>query len=268
MNACLINGQAITSLSISDRAIHYGDGIFETIALKHGVMPFWSDHYQRLMSACERLKFPVPSEGILLQEIDVVKQNQETAVIKIIITRGTNEWGYRIPNVSKTKRIVQSYSFPQYPSTYYQQGIKVVFCKTPVSENSALAGIKHLNRLDNVLASSEWNDADIAEGLMCNAQQYVIQGTKSNVFCVRDGVLYTPDLTQAGILGVMRAQILNWAQQRAIPVRIQPITREAFLAADEVFISNSIFGVWPVTDIEGHVFPIGKYTRELLTHFE
>lgn len=268
MNACLINGQAITSLAIDDRAIHYGDGLFETIALKHGVMAFWLEHYQRLVMGCRRLKFPTPEEAVLLQEIDVVKQNADWAVIKIIISRGASERGYRIPKNCKTKRIVQCYPFPQVPQLYYQQGIRACFCKTPVSENAYLAGIKHLNRLDNVLASSEWNDENIAEGLMCNVFGQVIQGTKSNLFCVKENVLFTPALSSAGIQGIMRAQVLLWAQQNNITINIGSITPKELLAQDEIFVCNSILGIWPVTNLEGHVFPVGKYANELLNYFK
>ncbi|MGA2655632.1 MAG: aminodeoxychorismate lyase [Gammaproteobacteria bacterium] len=267
MNACLINGQMINSLAITDRAIHYGDGLFETIALKHGVMPFWSDHYQRLILACERLKFPIPNEALLLQEIDTVKHNQDKAIIKIILTRGQGERGYRIPKEQHIKRIVQAYAFPDYPKHYYEQGVQVIFCKTPVSENKTLAGIKHLNRLDNVLASSEWTDPNIAEGLMCNAKDDIIQGTKSNLFYAQGGELFTPDLSHCGILGIMRAQILTWAELHDIRVNIIPIAREKLLQADEVFLCNSIFGIWPVTNIEGRLLKVGHYTQKLIQYF-
>lgn len=265
---CLINGQDIATLAISDRSIHYGDGLFETIALKHGVMSFWSDHYQRLISNCERLKILKPSEALLLDEINIVKQTKEQAVIKIILTRGNGERGYPIPETIKSKRIVQCYPYPQYPESYYKEGIRTRFCTTPVCENTALAGIKHLNRLDNVMASSEWNEEVIAEGFMCNAKLEVIQGTKSNLFCVRENILYTPDLTKSGILGIMRAHVLHWAGQQQWPIKIAPISRDALLSSDEIFICNSIFGIWPVNELEGHVFSVGPYTRKLLTHFE
>ncbi len=267
MNACLINGQALSIIAISDRAIHYGDGLFETIALKYGVMPFWCDHYQRLLLGCERLKFPPLNEALLLQEIDVVKQNQHHAIIKIIITRDASERGYRIPKANTVKRIVQAYSLSEYPEKNYQEGVRVIFCKTPVSENKHLAGIKHINRLDNVLASSEWEDESIAEGLMSNAQQHIIQGTKSNIFCVREGEFYTPDLSSAGILGIMRAQIITWAELHNIKMNIKAITRDDLFAADEIFLCNSIFGIWPVTRLEEHDLPIGNYTQKLLNYF-
>lgn len=266
MISCLINGQAITSIAVANRAIHYGDGIFETIALKHGIISFWPAHYQRLVAACERLKFPQPQEALLLQEIDEVKQGLDKAVIKIIITR-LGERGYRIPNSAQVTRIVQSYVYPEFPKAYQQSGIEVCFCKTGVSENKALAGIKHLNRLDNVLASSEWVDP-IVEGLMCNAQEQVIQGTKSNLFCVKDGVLYTPDLSSAGINGIMRAQVLQWAQEQKINTSIETISRDKLLTFDEMFVCNSIFGIWPVTKLDNKRFVIGKITQQLLAYFE
>ncbi len=264
MNTCLINGQAIASLAISDRAIHYGDGLFETLAIKHGVILYWSEHYQRLLNGCERLKISCPLEAVLLQEIDTVKSGNHQAVVKIILTRGNSERGYRIPLNTHTKRIVQAFPFPKIPKTYYLEGIRSLFCKTPVSENTYLAGMKHLNRLDNVLASSEWDETEFAEGLMCNAKLQVIQGTKSNVFYSKKGEMYTPDLSHAGILGIMRAQVLHWAAQNNIKVHIEPITQSALLQADEIFVCNSVVGIWPVRELEGHLFPVGEFTKQLI----
>jgi 4-amino-4-deoxychorismate lyase len=266
MNACLINGQAINLLSVADRSIHYGDGVFETIALKTGVMPFWSSHYQRLAEGCDRLKISLPSEGVLLKEIDSLKQDMDRAVIKVIVTRGSGGRGYRPPQEIKSRRIVQCHPWPDYSIAYYQQGVRVIFCQTLVSENPVLAGIKHLNRLDSVLAASEWQSPDITEGFMCNAQGEVIQGTRSNIFCAREGVLYTPDLQQAGVKGVMRAQILNWAKQEDISVVVKPISRMELLLADEVFITNSIFGIWPVCAIEDKMFAVGPLSQRFLLH--
>jgi 4-amino-4-deoxychorismate lyase len=264
MNACLINGTATHSVSTSDRGLQYGDGVFETIAVHHGMMSFWAAHYARLVQGCERLQILVPSEAVLLQEIDQLKQNQLDAVIKIILTRGDSKRGYRIPNPAQTRRIVQCFPYPDYPKSYATNGIAVIFCKTPVSENKYLAGIKHLNRLDNVMASSEWSDSNIAEGFMLDASGHVIQGTKSNIFCVQEGVLHTPDLSCAGVAGIMRFEVLRIAKTLQIPINIGPITQAQLLKADEIFITNSIIGLWPVARIDQQIFTIGHLTQQLL----
>lgn len=267
MNACLINGQAISSVSSLDRALQYGDGLFETIAVRRGTIPFWSDHYQRLVKGCEQLHLSIPSEAVLLQDVDRLKQNQVNAVIKIMITRGNGERGYRIPHLVNTRRIVQCFPWPHYSADYYKKGIRAIFCQTPISLNPHLAGLKHLNRLDNVLASSEWDDPHIAEGLMSDGNENVIQGTKSNVFAIKDGQLYTPELTQAGVAGIMRAQILQYAAAKGIPTHIQPIKRYTLLEADELFVTNSLFGIWPIVHLADKDFPLGIVTQQLLQHY-
>ncbi|HLF66921.1 MAG TPA: aminodeoxychorismate lyase [Gammaproteobacteria bacterium] len=264
MNACLINGQALSALAISDRAIAYGDGVFETIAVKLGTMPLWSAHYQRLIHACNQLALPAPSEAILLKEIDALKGDREQAVIKIIISRGSGERGYRAPEHPNSRRIIQCLPWPNYPTAYTTQGVQVIFCKTPVSQNPTLAGIKHLNRLDNVLASSEWDEKHIAEGLMCDSLGHVIGGTKTNIFYVRAGVLYTPMLKEAGVSGIMRDQILIWAQALNIETRITQVTQSDLNDAEEIFLTNSLIGIWPVTQLMDKKFPIGELCKIFL----
>ncbi len=268
MNACLINGQALSALAISDRAIAYGDGVFETIAVKQGVMPLWAAHYQRLIDACSQLDLPLPNEAVLLKEIDALKGKQVQAVIKIIITRGSGERGYCPPTHPQTRRIVQCLPWPEIPQAYYTEGVSVIYCKTPVSQNTQLAGIKHLNRLDNVLASKECDEKHSAEGLMCDSLERVIGGTKSNIFYVREGRLYTPLLNQAGVLGIMRAQVLLQAQALNINTHIVPISRAALNEADEIFLTNSLIGIWPVTQLMDKKFPIGKLTQQFLNRLD
>jgi len=151
-------------------------------------------------------------------------------------------------NEQQPLRVCSLYPWPDYPQQN-QQGIRVMICKTPVSMNPALAGIKHLNRLDNVLARNEWRDPEIAEGLMLEYQQHVVEGTMSNVFCVLDGQLYTPSLELCGVRGVMREQIISLAQSRGISVNEIDISQQNFLQMDEIFVSNSLIGIWPVTSI-------------------
>ncbi|HEY9200803.1 MAG TPA: aminodeoxychorismate lyase [Gammaproteobacteria bacterium] len=260
MQNILINGQAASQIDVRDRGFQYGDGVFETIACKNGQLEFWQAHMQRLADACERLNLPAVPAQQWLDDIAAL-QPQGEAVIKLILTRGVSGRGYAYSDSEQQPlRVCALYPWPDYPPQN-QQGINAIICKTPVSMNAALAGIKHLNRLDNVLARNEWRDPHIAEGLMLDHQQHVIEGTMSNVFCVLDDQLYTPSLDRCGVRGVMREQIIQLAQSQGITLNEIEISQQNFLQMDEIFVSNSLIGIWPVSRIVDQ--PERQYTTSM-----
>lgn len=247
MNKVLINGTEQQQLDVRDRAFQYGDGIFETIAWRHNQAELWPLHMQRMRQACERLSLQMPDEKLWLDDIKKLELG-ESAVIKLVLSRGISGRGYAYDDADKSSRITLGYAWPEYPRKN-QQGITACFCTTPVSINTALAGIKHLNRLDNVLARNEWRDENIAEGFMLDHHQHVIEGTMSNVFCVLDDELYTPSLVRSGVNGVMRQRIVELAREMEIPVNEIEISKQNFINVDSIFITNSLIGIWPVTKI-------------------
>ena len=160
------------------------------------------------------------------------------------------------------QRVILLFDHPAYPPRYRKEGIQVRICETPVSVNSTLAGIKHLNRLDNVLARNEWLNSDVQEGIMLDEQGSIIEGTMTNVFLVSDHALITPSLERAGVAGVMRAYLLNMAKKNKVTTRIsEGIGIQQLYDAQEVFVCNSILGVWPVVKLESKHWPIGSFTR-------
>ncbi|HYQ39977.1 MAG TPA: aminotransferase class IV, partial [Pseudomonas sp.] len=152
---------------------------------------------------------------------------------------------------------------PAYPPRHRQDGIRLYPCATRLAEQPLLAGLKHLNRLEQVLARAEWQDPAYAEGLMCDRSGRVIEGVFSNLFLVKDGELLTPALERCGVAGVMRAEILARATAAGIPWRIADLDYPELLAADEVLLCNSQYGIWPVVALEGRVWPVGQLTRKL-----
>ncbi len=248
MENILINGQAASQIDVRDRGFQYGDGVFETIAYRNGQLQFWQAHMRRLDEACKRLNLPTIAVQQWLHDIAAL-QPQGDAVIKLTLSRGVSGRGYAYSDSEQDPlRVCALYPWPDYPQQN-QQGIRAIMCKTPVSINAALAGIKHLNRLDNVLARNEWREPNIAEGLMMDHQQHVIEGTMSNVFCVLDDQLYTPSLELCGVRGVMREQIIQLARSQGMTVNEIEISQQNFLQMDELFVSNSLIGLWPVTSI-------------------
>ncbi len=268
----LINGESCDTISVLDRGLHYGDGVFETLKVIRGHIMFLEQHLQRLFQGCERLRIPQPSRETLLKETSALLNDEEKAVLKIIITRGHGGRGYRLPETPHSNRIIIRYAFPDYPPAYYHQGINVRFCDAVLSNNVALAGIKHLNRLEQVLARSEWQDESIAEGLMLDVKGNIIEGTMSNVFIVSHSRLLTPDLAKCGVAGIIRQQVINTAQDLGISHDITEVKKEDLLTADEVFLTNSLIGIWPVRKIV-HIsnqknaridYKIGPLTRQLM----
>lgn len=265
----LINGESKEQLAISDRGFQYGDGLFETIDLRDGHAVFLDHHLQRLNTGCQRLCIPQPDAHLLSREIDELSRRwlQETkttrAVLKIIITRGSGGRGYRQPDTIRPTRIISLHPYPDYPHLNAEQGINARFCSTRLGLNPSLAGLKHLNRLEQVLARSEWNDPAIQEGLMLDVNDHVIEGTMTNLFVIKDECLYTATLAQSGVAGIIRGIILLLATDHGLAVKEQQITKNQLLSADELFVCNSIIGIWPIQQIENHHFPVGPITRSL-----
>jgi len=129
--------------------------------------------------------------------------------------------------------------------------------------NSALAGIKHLNRLDQVIARNEWRCHSIHEGIMLDADGYVVEGTMSNLFLVKNGKLMTALLDRAGVAGIMRSVILEQARLRAIDLEIRRIRLNELITADEIFLTNSVIGVWPVRQFETRRYQVGPLALEI-----
>ncbi len=245
----LINGHALDKVDALDRGLHYGDGLFETLAVRAGQPLLWRRHRQRLAEGCARLGLPPPDDSLLDQEAAQVCAGVTQGVLKIILTRGVGGRGYRAPAAAQPTRIVARYPWPDYSSESATRGIVIRVCATRMAQNPSLAGMKHLNRLEQVLARNEWDDPRIAEGIMLDNEERVISGTMSNLFLVKAGALLTPDVTQCGVAGVMRGLILDIAARLDITARIGEITLNDVLEADEVFVCNSLIGLWPVRQL-------------------
>lgn len=262
----LVDGRPATTVCVLDRGLHYGDGVFETLAVRAGEAQLWSAHWERLARGCARLRLPVPDPRAVRDEARALADGAERAVLKILVTRGPGERGYRIAAGARPTRALLLYPAPDFPATHWSEGVAVRMCHTPIAVNPALAGIKHLNRLEQVLARAEWQDEGFAEGLMSDASGRVVCGTASNVFAVRGGALVTPDLADCGVEGVMRRSVLDAARDFGIAARTAPLRPEDLLEADEVFLTNSLFGVWPVRAIDGSVLRPGPVARRMARH--
>lgn len=254
----LINGIAETYIEISDRGLQYGDGLFETITIHNGKAVFLQYHLDRLTEGCQRLLIPAPNHELLKAEIQQLIQHAQQAVLKIIVTRGSGGRGYRQPDSIQATRILSLHPYPNYPDSYTQHGIVARLCTTRLGLNPLLAGMKHLNRLEQVLARAEWHDDNIQEGILLDINDNVIEGTMSNLFYSKNNQLYTSNLTQSGVAGIIRSMIMNHE-----PVIEHCFNQAELFSADELFVCNSVIGLWPVKQLADHTFSVGSKTKHL-----
>jgi 4-amino-4-deoxychorismate lyase len=261
----LINGESGSNISASDRGLQYGDGLFETIAVADSRPCLWERHYKRLQAGGSRLRIPIPAPETLLKEIRQEIGSNEKGVIKIIVTRGTGARGYAASGNPVTTRVVEFSPWPDYPKEALTRGIQARVCSTLLGSNTVLAGIKHLNRLEQVMARSEWDEPEIMEGLMLDARGRVIEGTLSNIFIMKDGAMYTPDLKECGVSGVMRGLVLDVAKQQGVEVNVSHITLSEVLHADCLMLTNSLFGVWPVAQLDDREYDLGQLDQGLIS---
>lgn len=261
MAQMLVNGAPAESLPLTDRGLAYGDGVFRTLRAVDGQPLHWARHYAKLHSDCAALRLPCPADADLLTEVRTTAASHPHASVKIMVTRGSGARGYAPPQPCVPTRIVVSEPRAQPPQN--TRGITAHLCRLRLAHQPALAGIKHLNRLENVLARAEWNDPDIAEGLLLDQQHFVIGGTMSNLFIVEAGALITPDLSRCGVSGVTRGRVIALAQKAGLTCRVEPLPLQRVLDASEAFLVNSLIGLWPIARLADHIWTPGTLTPQV-----
>lgn len=267
----LVNGVPCSSVSVCDRGLAYGDGVFETIRVTAGGAQFLPLHLQRLQEGCRRLGIVLDIELLqreLQQLIDSIGSSV-AGILKITVTRGAGQRGYRSDGCTGSNRYLQFHRAENDRYRRMQGGVAVTVCNHRLPVNPALAGIKHLNRLDNVLARSEWRDDNIDEGLMLDSAGRVVEGTMSNLFLVSAGELVTPALHRCGVAGVLRRVVLEaLAPALGISTRVADLSLEDLYHAEEMFICNSLIGICPVVALNCVGMEAGAVTRSLQNRLE
>jgi 4-amino-4-deoxychorismate lyase len=259
----LVNGIQEDRVSALDRGLAYGDGLFETMRVINGATPLWARHLARLREGCARLGLPAPDGLLLADECTRVARGLDDAVVKIVLTRGIGERGYAPPTTANATRIVAAFAAPRWPADWYHDGIRVRCCTLRLAAQPRLAGIKHLNRLEQVLARGEWSSPDVVEGLLFDRTDRLVSATAANVFVAINGVLRTPPIDACGVAGVLRGELLE-----ALPnLHVQSMTKEDLMRADELFLTSSVRGVLPVRVLDGRELPIGRHARSAQMHW-
>jgi len=262
-HAYLVNGRRESGITPFDRGFSYGDGIFRTLPLYVGTLQCWERHYRRLQSDCNALGIVCPSGEILRDDISRLAGEDEDAVIKIIITRGESERGYAVPPLAQPTRVVCKTALPHYPESFYDEGVAIHLCDIRLSRQPRLAGIKHLNRLENVMARMEWVDPKIADGLMLDEGGEVIECCMSNLFVRQGDLLLTPDLSRCGVAGVTRERVLEMAPQLGYGAEVRHLRLPDLMNSDEVVICNSLCGAWQVRSLASHTWTLGALAARL-----
>lgn len=252
----LINGEATRSVDFADRGLQYGDGVFTTLTVQDGIPLFLNRHLARLQADAAKLNLPCPAVELLADEARHLAASQAQAVLKMMLTRGVGGRGYRCPEASNGTRILSLHPHPNYPADLAEHGTKARLCALRLGINPHLAGIKHLNRLEQVLARAEWQDDDIREGVLLDYEGFVVEGVMSNLLVLNGNRLTTPLLDRSGVAGVMRGLVLEAARDLGLAVEETRIRPETLFAADSVLLTNSVIGIWPVRELDGHRFTI------------
>jgi 4-amino-4-deoxychorismate lyase len=260
----LLDGQPALAVPVLDRGLHYGDGLFETIACRNGQACFLELHLQRLAEGCARLNIRFEEFSALAAKLRELAATQPRSIIKLILTRGSaTTRGYGPRGDERAHTVILQYRWPPEAPAPWQLGVMARTAAGRVGENPLLAGLKHLNRLEQVLIRAEWTDPLIQEALIFSSSGWLVSGTMSNVFLVRDGRIMTPAITHAGIRGVMRRVVIGAAQRGGLEVAEMALDAAALHAAEEIFLTNARIGIWPVRALDGRDRTVGPITRQL-----
>jgi 4-amino-4-deoxychorismate lyase len=251
----IVNGREGGSIDPADRGLLYGDGLFETIVVHDGRARFLEWHLERLAEGGRRLALPLPDAALLRSEV-ARAWPRGRGVVKLVLTRGVGERGYRAPPAPQVTRIVMGHAWPVQDEAARTEGIRLRLCRTRLGRNTSLAGIKHLNRLEQVLARAECDDERMDEGLMLDDRDHAIAGTMSNVFFRLAGRWVTPAVTESGVAGVMRRALRGWAAEQGVPVTERDVPVAELADAAAMLVTNALIGAWPVRTFAGRVLAI------------
>lgn len=240
----LFNGRSAVPDLRGSRALHYGDGVFRTCLVDHFEVLDLELQLQKLAADAAVLGLAPPPAATLRREARGLAASQRRAVLKILLFRSEGRRGYA-PITSRADRLLQLWEAPVYPAAHWQQGIVAERSPFRLAGTARLAGVKHLNRLEQVLALGDAR-TDAPELLVCDGQGRPVAGARSNLFWVRRGRLFTPRLDHCGIAGVMRQRILDASARIGLVSRQVRGNWKMLLDADEAFVCNSLIGIWPL----------------------
>lgn len=247
MKFCLVNGVQQNHIDIQNRGLAYGDGVFTTAKIDQGIIHYLSAHIDRLISGCKKLGINPPKASDLEQDLTTVALNYPLAVLKIIITASSGGRGYARSNSNTADIIIMIHDFPQHYGELSKVGLTLGISKQQLGINPMLSGLKHLNRLEQVLIRQELSLENYDDLLVTNINNEVVEATSANVFFITNETLYTPSIYNSGVNGIMRQAILKEFPSTIV----DNFTINDFANAQSIFTCNCISGVLPVSTFNG-----------------
>jgi len=251
----LVGDRIVDRIDPADRGLAYGDGVFETLRVAAARLIWWEAHWARLGRGVARLGIALPDAALIRRNIDALIAGQAEGVLKLILTHGAGGRGYAPPVEPQPTLIL---SLHDMPPPIPAAGVLVHRCETRLAIQPQLAGIKHCNRLEQVLARAEWNDDEIHEGLMRDSEGFVVCATAANLFVLREGRWRTPPVDRCGVAGVCREWLLAHADADE-----RRLTVEDVESADAVFLCNSVRGILPVAALGERRWSLNARTAQL-----
>ena len=253
-----VGTEHVGAIPESDRGLAYGDGLFETMRVHGGRVPWWDAHWERMAHGAGRLRLRLPERGLVEQQMQpllAAADDDAGCVIKLVVTRGSGGRGYQPPLDSTPLWILSRHPVPPPPPT---GGLQLRWCAMRLALQPALAGLKHCNRLEQVLARGEWTDPAIDEGLLLDMEGNVVSATAANLFVLRDGGWHTPPVDRCGVAGVCRAWVLSASGARDTRMGVADVE-----AADAVVLCNAVRGILPVARLGDRAWPPHAEVRAL-----
>lgn len=250
-------------ISPFDRGVAYGDGVFATMRTASSDMPagilFLDGHISRLLQSCERLSIKWHPSDLLIQQLILLAQQYPQHCIKLLLTRGVGGRGYQAPLSANVTEVVSVHPIPEHYLDWQQSGISLASSPICLGRQPLLAGIKHLNRLEQVLIKSQPLHSTHQDWLVFDCDGNVIESSMANIFVVKNGHVFTPAITHAGVSGVMRETLIDTLLCQGLSVMATQLTLGDIQAADNIFITNSLFGIVDVTAIDD--FQFSRWTQ-------
>jgi len=251
----LVNGIEQSNVAVTDRAMQYGDGCFTTILVEHGKPRLWPLHLQRLQNNVAAFHITDPDWAQVTETVHLLAAKYpDHGGVKVLISRGSGGRGYSSVGCTTTQVVISDFAWPAHYTAWQQQGIALGVCQQRLALSPMLAGFKHLNRLEQVLLKQETEQAGWLDAVALDVNGDVVEATASNIFWRRGQTLYTPELDMSGVHGVMRAHVITLAADCGYCIEFVKKPLDVLLCADEVFITNALMALVPVTEINGTRF--------------
>jgi 4-amino-4-deoxychorismate lyase len=251
------------TISPFDRGVSYGDGVFASMRtastdMAAGIL-FVDSHLARLQQSCQRLGIEWHPSYSLIEQLDQLARQYPQHCIKLLLTRGVGGRGYQAPLDVKVTEVVSVHAIPAHYYDWQQSGISLASSAIPLARQPLLAGMKHLNRLEQVLIKSQPLPHTHQDWLVFDCDGNVIESSIANIFIVNNNQVFTPALTHCGVSGVMREMLIDALLCDGIAVMATQLTLDDIKVAEHIFITNSLFGLIDVTAIDD--FQFSRWTQ-------